>query len=167
MSYIDTTFERGGQVVKTLAKVYGGWDSTKKGGCQFYDQQLIDFRGDIRLSVKVWMGCMQVLDLESLDQVYDDSPQFPLDLIAQFNDGQLAASIANGRVSIVVTLSANLLWIFTSNKKWAVDWGAQNNSPASWPSLPVASHDRIQFTRAEDRRFLGTRFIAFLAWRVG
>ena len=123
MSYIDTTFERGGQVVKTLAKVYGGWDSTKKGGCQFYDQQLIDFRADIRLRVKVWMGWMQILDLESPDQVYDDSPEFPLDLIAQFNDGQLAASIANGRVSIAVTLSANLPWIFTSNKKWAVDWG--------------------------------------------
>src|SRR5690242_15748055 len=114
MSYIDTTFERGGQVVKTLAKVYGGWDSTKKGGCQFYDQQLIDFRRDIRLRVKVWMGWMQIPDLESPDQVYDHSPEFPLDLTAQFNDGQLTASIANGRVSIAVTLSKNLPWIFTS-----------------------------------------------------
>lgn len=123
MSYIDTTFGGGGQVVKTLAKVYGGWDSTKKGGCQFYDQQFVDFRGDIRLSVKVWMGSMQSLDLESRDQVYDDSPEFPLDLTAQFDDGQLAASILNGRVSIAVSLSPDLPWIFTSNKKWAVDWG--------------------------------------------
>ena len=123
MSYIDTTFERGGQVVKTLAKVYGGWDSTKKGGNRFYDWQLIDWRGDIRLSVKVWMGRMQLLDLESPGLVYDHSPEFPLDLTAQFNDGQLTASIANGRVSIAVILSKNLPWIFTSNKKWAIDWG--------------------------------------------
>ena len=107
MSYIETTFERGGQVVKTLAKVYGGWDSSKA-VWHFYDQEGIDWRGDIRLSVKVWMGSMQLLDLESPGQTYDDSPEFPRDLAAQFNDGQLAASLANGRVSIALTLSRKL-----------------------------------------------------------
>jgi len=49
VSYIDTTFERGGKTIKTVAKVYGGWDSTKKTGCQFYDQQFLDYKGDITL----------------------------------------------------------------------------------------------------------------------
>lgn len=112
-------------VIKTLVKVYGGWDSSKKTGFQFYDQQFVDYRGDVTLRVAVWIGSVRILELGASSDVYDESPEFPIDLTAHFDDGRLAASIANGRVSILVTLGPDLRWIVTSNNKHAVDWGPE------------------------------------------
>jgi hypothetical protein len=123
MSYIDATFERGGDLVKTLAKVYVGWDSSKKKGFQFYDQQHLDYKGGVTLRVAVWMGGSFSLNSTTLDQTSDCSTVFPMDFTAKFNDGSLEASIASGRLSILVSLGRRLPWIVTSTGKPAVDWG--------------------------------------------
>jgi hypothetical protein len=114
MSYIDTTFEKGGNLIKTLAKIHGGWNP-KKAGFQFYDQQLLDYKGDITLRVAVWMTASSI----------ELSRDFPLDFEAQFDDGRLRASIAKGRLLLSVFLQPELPWIVTSNGKPAVDWGPQ------------------------------------------
>jgi hypothetical protein len=117
MSYIDTTFGRGGELIKTCAKVYGGWDSTRTRGYQFYDHEYIDYKGDIRLRVAVWMG-----------RAFRPSghvDEFPLDFTAQFDDGMLQASIAAGRLSLSIGLRQESPWIVTSNGKLALDWGPQ------------------------------------------
>jgi hypothetical protein len=126
MSYIDVTFERGGQVVKTLAKVYGGWDSSKKSGYQFYDHQFVDFRGDVTLHVRVWMFSTWTIDLrESRHDIPEHVTEFPLDLTSQLENGRIRVSIAKGRVSIAVWLDRDLPWITTSNGKPAIDWGPE------------------------------------------
>ena len=124
MSYVDITFERGGDVVKTLAKVYGGWDSSKRTGYQFYDQQIVDYRGDVTLRSAVWMFSTHVVNLDAPPvHNYEAVREFPLDLTSRFDDGQLTASIAKGRVSVMLALNPALPWIVTSNGKPAVDWG--------------------------------------------
>jgi hypothetical protein len=120
LSYIDTTFERDGQVVKTIAKVYGGWDTSKKA---FYAHQHVDYRGDVTLRAAVWMFSTYVVNLDSLDHKHEHSAEFPLNLTSRFDDGHVTASIANGRLSLAVCLSPALPWIVTSNRKPAVDWG--------------------------------------------
>jgi hypothetical protein len=123
--YIDTTFERDGTTIKTVAKVYGGWDSTKKTGCQFYDQQFLDYKGDITLRVAVWMSGACALIYRGPDRSYDYSQLFPLDFSANFDDGRLQAAIVRGRVSISLTLQPQLPWIVTSNGKPAINWGPE------------------------------------------
>ncbi|MGH9698890.1 MAG: hypothetical protein ACRD5R_04675 [Candidatus Acidiferrales bacterium] len=124
MSYIDVTFEKGGDVVNTLVKVYGGWDSSKSRGNQFYDSQLADYRGNVIVRVAVWMSRGWALDNQVPPVPRTDSSMvFPLDFTAQFNDGTLEASIARGRVSISVVLRRELPWIVTKGGKPAVDSG--------------------------------------------
>jgi hypothetical protein len=134
VSYVDTTFERGGLLIKTLAKVYGGWDSTKRTGYQFYDQQLVDYRGDVTLRSAVWVFSAYVIGSKAPGQGGETLREFPLDLTSRLDDGQVLTSIANGRLSITVSLDASLPWIVTSNGKPAVDWGpiqiAQHESTA-------------------------------------
>jgi hypothetical protein len=125
MSYIDTTFERGGDVVKTVAKIYGGWDETKKSGFQFYDQQYVDYKGDIKLRVAVWMCGAWAPSRSDQNEKFDYFKVFPLDFTARFTDGKFQVSIANGRLSIVLPLRRDLPWIVTSNGKPAVDWELQ------------------------------------------
>ncbi len=124
MSYIDTSFERGGDVVKTVARVYGGWNSSKKTGCQFYDQQFLDYRGDVTLRVAVWMSGSYSRNSAVADDSSDSSTMFPLDFSAHYKDESLEASTARGRVSILMSLRRELPWIVTSNGKPAVDSGS-------------------------------------------
>jgi hypothetical protein len=126
MSYIDVTFERGGQLVKTLAKVYGGWDSTKKSGNQFYDHQFVEYKGDVTLHVRVWMFSTWVVDLNATSESSpEQEAEFPVGLESRFEAGEVKANLAKGRVSISVLLARSLPWITTSNGKPAVDWGPQ------------------------------------------
>jgi hypothetical protein len=74
------------------------------------------------------MTSARILESEPSENVYDEPTEFPLDLTDHFDDGQIAASTANGRVSIAVFLSRDLPWIVTSNNKPAVDWGPQQIS---------------------------------------
>jgi hypothetical protein len=108
MSYVDVTFERGGTLVKTIARVSAGWDGSKPN--QFYDQQFIDFRGDVTMRVAVWMSASNALRI------------FPLELCANYHAGVIKASLAQGRLSLSVPLQPDLPWIQTSNGKAAVDW---------------------------------------------
>jgi hypothetical protein len=108
MSYVDVTFERGGTLVKTIARVSAGWDGSKPN--QFYDQQIIDFRGDIKIRVAVWMSASRKLRT------------FPLGLSANYDAGVIKALITQGRLSLSVPLQPDLPWIQTSNGKAAVDW---------------------------------------------
>jgi len=125
MSYLDTTFERSGNLIKTFAKVSGGWESTKKSGCQFYAQQLVDYRGDITLSVKVWISSAFAVDYTGLERANEYIGDFPFDFRAHFNDEKIRAAIADGCLSISVYLRQELPWIVTSNRKPAIDWGPQ------------------------------------------
>jgi hypothetical protein len=105
--------------------VYGGWDSTKKTGMQFYDQEFVDFRGDITLRVAVWMGSAFALDHTETDPNYQYIAEFPLDFTTEFDDGLLKASVSKGRLSVSMLLRPELPWIVTSNGKPAVNWGPQ------------------------------------------
>jgi hypothetical protein len=123
MSYIDTTFERGGDLVKTVAKAYEGWNSSKKKGCQFYDQQFLEYRGDVTLRVAVWVSGSYSPTTAVADEPFDCSAMFPLDLSAHYKDETLEASTARGRIFISMSLRRELPWIVTSNGKPAVDSG--------------------------------------------
>jgi hypothetical protein len=116
---------------------------------QFYDQQLVDFRGDIRLRVKVWMGSVFAPDHTQLDPSYECLGEFPLDFAAQYNDGILQASIANGRLSLSLLLRQELPWIVTSNGKPGSRRGASTRRPISHHGIPAAPYDRFQFTISE------------------
>jgi hypothetical protein len=95
----------------------------QKTGMQSYDQQLVDFRGDITLRVAVWMGSAFALNHTEPNPTCECFGEFPLDFTAQYNDGILQATVANGRLSLSVLLRQELPWIVTSNGKPAVDWG--------------------------------------------
>jgi hypothetical protein len=108
MSYVDVTFEGGGDLVKTIARVSAGWDGSKV--YQFYSQQMVDFKSDIKLRVAVWLSASTLLR------------DFSEALRATHDEGLMKAAITHGRLSLSVLFHPDLPWIKTSNGKFAVDW---------------------------------------------
>ena len=108
MSYVDVTFERGGEMVRTIAKVSAGWDGSK--AYQFYGQQIVDFKGDIKLRVAVWLSASTLLR------------NFSEGLSATHDEGLMKAAIKQGLLSLSVVFHPSLPWIKTSKGKLAVDW---------------------------------------------
>ena len=61
MSFIDVTFESDATVLKTIAKISAGWEGKK-----FYGHQMVDYKYDVKLSVKVWITASKpVKDFQS------------------------------------------------------------------------------------------------------
>ena len=108
MAWIDVTFERSGTLIKTIAKISAGWDGGR--AYQFYGEELVDYPGDMRLRVAVWMNAATLLK------------SFPSDFAASYGAEPLRASIARGQLSLSVVLGKGLSWIKTSNGKPAIDW---------------------------------------------
>jgi hypothetical protein len=122
MAYVDTTFERGGDVVKTVAKAFAGWTASAGGG-RFYGEERVPYRGDVTIRSAVWLSEAFSLDPVMASLSFGDSIEFPRDFTSQFDNGILRASVARGEVSIVIELNQMLPWIVTSNGKPAVDAG--------------------------------------------
>jgi hypothetical protein len=105
MSFIDVTFERDATVLKTVAKISAGWESKK-----FYGHQLVDYKYDIKLSVKVWITASRRIK------------DFPTDLAGKHEEDLIRSELANSRLTVYVPLEKELRWTKTDTGKPQVDW---------------------------------------------
>lgn len=133
LAFIDVTYEKGGTLVRTTARVSAGWDESKS-YCQFYGDQCIDFRSDITLRVKVWMSGFRSGNSGVLIRA-DGLKCFPAAFAATYENQSIVATIAGESLTLRVPLHESLPWINTSNGKVAIDWR---------PGI-VASHDGMAY----------------------
>ena len=109
MPNVDLTFERGGKVLRILARVSLGW-TLKQDTFAFFGRDVQPFVGDTSIKVQVRVAARP-------NEIGRDLSTFPEDLRAECREGPLLANLSGGNASFSVSLESSDLILELCEKR--------------------------------------------------